>query len=299
MQTSYAPGAIDSPVPGFLRHGVSWSAVFAGAIAATALTLILLAFGAGLGFASFSLWPGGGMAAKGFTIVAGIWLIIVQWLSSAFGGYLTGRLRCKWTNIHTHEVFFRDTAHGFLSWALATLAAALILSLVTAHAMTNVTRMAAAGEIAAMRGPHEIDGKSGGLHAYYADSLFRPSNATSASAASNNATAAANARGEAERILMAGARPEGVSDQDQMYLSQLVTAQTGVAPADAEKRVGDVLAQEKNDEIKVRQTADDARKAAASFGIFGFLALLIGAFISSAAAALGGSHRDEDWRMVP
>ena len=87
---------------------------------AIATTLILVALGSGLGFASASPWPGSGPTATTFAIGVGIWLIVTQWLSSALGGYITGRLRTKWTGIHTHEVVFRDTAHGLLAWAVAT-----------------------------------------------------------------------------------------------------------------------------------------------------------------------------------
>ena len=111
-----------------LRAGpaASWGAIFAGAVVAVATSLILLTLGAGLGFAAMSPWPGQGVAGSTFTISAAIWLIVTQWLSAAMGGYITGRLRHRWLATHTHEVFFRDTAHGLVTWAVATIAVAAV-----------------------------------------------------------------------------------------------------------------------------------------------------------------------------
>ena len=115
---------------------VSWSAIFAGTVAAVAMTLILIAIGSAFGFASVSPWPGVGAAPTTFTIAAGVWLIVTQWLSSAVGGYLAGRLRVRWHGLHTDEVFFRDTAHGLLTWATATVLVAMVA--VAASALSNI-----------------------------------------------------------------------------------------------------------------------------------------------------------------
>ena len=106
---------------------VFWSAILGGAVVSAATTLTLSALGFGIGLAASSPWPYHGLSPKSFTIVTAIWLVVVQWLSSAAGGYLTGRLRTKWVGVHTHEVFFRDTAHGFITWAAGTLIGAVVL----------------------------------------------------------------------------------------------------------------------------------------------------------------------------
>jgi hypothetical protein len=121
---------------GSTASAVSWSAIFAGAIAAIALTLTLVAIGAAFGFASVSPWPGVGAAPSTFTIATGVWLILTQWLSAAAGGYLAGRMRVRWHGLHTDEVFFRDTAHGLLTWATATVLVAMIA--VAASALSNI-----------------------------------------------------------------------------------------------------------------------------------------------------------------
>ena len=106
---------------------VSWAAIAAGAVAISALTLVLLAFGAGMGFMAVSPWSSSPPSTT-FGIVAGIYLLVVATLSSTIGGYLAGRLRSKWVDVHTHEVYFRDTAHGFLAWAFAAVISAAVLT---------------------------------------------------------------------------------------------------------------------------------------------------------------------------
>src|SRR6202795_5302880 len=128
-----------------VESAASWPAIIAGAFVAASVSLVLLALGSGLGFASISPWPGHGVSAKTFAITTAIWLIVMQWVSSGFGGYITGRLRTRWTGTHTHEVFFRDTAHGLVMWAVATVlvAATLATSLFSAigggaHAVSGI-----------------------------------------------------------------------------------------------------------------------------------------------------------------
>lgn len=113
---------------------IAWSAIWAGAIVAAGISLILLALGSGFGLAVISPWPGVGPKAETFSAGAAIWLVITQWISSLFGGYVVGRTRTRWNNLHTDEVFFRDTVHGLLTWALATVALALVAILATSLA---------------------------------------------------------------------------------------------------------------------------------------------------------------------
>src|SRR5579862_3817185 len=125
--------------------GVSWAAVAAGAAAAAALTLLLVAFGAGIGLSAVSPWSDSGVSAATFKIGTGIYLVLVAVMASSVGGYLAARLRTKWTGLHTHEVFFRDTAHGFLAWAFATIISASFLGAAATHLISG----AAGGLVAA------------------------------------------------------------------------------------------------------------------------------------------------------
>ncbi|HEX4694211.1 hypothetical protein [Sphingomonas sp.] len=122
--------------PGASPSAIAWSAVSAGTVAAIAVTLTLLMLGSAFGLAEASPWPGVGAKPSTFTIGAGIWLVITQWLSAALGGYIAGRLRVRWHGLHTDEVFFRDTAHGFLVWATATVIVAIIA--VAASALSSL-----------------------------------------------------------------------------------------------------------------------------------------------------------------
>jgi hypothetical protein len=124
---------------------LSWSAIIAGTVAAIALTIALFALGSAFGLASASAWPGVGARPTTFTIGAGVWMIVTQWLSAAVGGYLAGRLRTRWHGLHTHEVYFRDTAHGLLTWATATVIMAAVAA--AAVALSNLA-------------PVEVDGQT-------------------------------------------------------------------------------------------------------------------------------------------
>jgi hypothetical protein len=262
--------------------GISWPAIFGGAFAIAASSLILLALGSGFGLASMSPWSNAGASATTFTVMMAIWLIIVQWVSSGLGGYLTGRLRTKWVGVHTHEVFFRDTAHGFLAWAVAAVVGVAVLASMASSLLSGGTHgapaVASGGAEGASQGAVQASPS-----AYYVDSLFR-------SDRGNANTPDQDVRGEATRVLMAGIRNGNIPAGDRTYLAQLVSARTGLSQADAEKRVDEVIAREKAD-------TDAARKAGAYLSIFTALSMLIGAFIAAAAGALGGHHRDEDWRV--
>jgi len=273
---------------------VSWPAIFGGGVVAASTTLVLLLIGSGFGLAMTSPWPNAGASATTFTIAAGIWLIVMQWISSGLGGFITGRLRTKWIRVHTHEVFFRDTAHGLLTWALATVIGAMLLASAGSAAIGTGTRAAATVAADAAQGASQGGMQSAGgampvgqQRAYDVDSLFRGEKPELAS--SDN-----DVRGETTRILASGLTNGGdVPAADRTYLASIVAQRTGVSDADAQKRVDDVIAREKDAAAKLRQVADTARKSTAAFTIFTALSMLIGAFIASAAAAYGGSLRDE------
>src|SRR6202165_4970148 len=119
--------------------GVSWAAVLAGAIASCALTLVLLSFGAGLGFSVVSPWANSGVSATTFEIGTGLYFIVMAMISSAVGGYLAGRLRNRWIGVESTEVLFRDTAHGFLAWALASVLGGILLATPATSLLSGAT----------------------------------------------------------------------------------------------------------------------------------------------------------------
>jgi len=253
--------------------GVSWAAVTAGAFVSAALSLILLALGAGLGLSSVSPWSNVAASASSISTATIVWLIVMQIISSSMGGYLAGRLRTKWASIHTDEVYFRDTAHGFLAWAVALVVMAAFL---TSAATYMVGAAAAAGGTGTATGV-QADGRELDFNGYFVDVLFR---SDSAKPDSNGASV----RGEVGRILAQSLRG-GVPAADKSYVAQLVATRTELSQTDAKKRVSDVFA-------AAQQAADTARKMIAHALLWVFLALLIGAFFASFAATIGGRQRD-------
>ncbi|HTI84838.1 MAG TPA: hypothetical protein VL614_30665 [Acetobacteraceae bacterium] len=265
---------------------VSWAAVIAGALAAVAITLLLVALGSGIGLSSVSPWTALNPSATTFTLLAAVWLIIVQWLSSAMGGYLAGRLRTKWAGVHTDEVFFRDTAHGFLAWALASILVVAFATSSISSAVSSAGRaISNAAGSAASTATQAATSQASGSDGYFLDTMFRKSQPDA------NATPP-EVRSEASRILARSVANGSLDPGDRAYLAKLVAARTGISQQDAEKRIDDTVAQMKAAEDKAKQAADAARKASAQASFYLFFSMLIGAFIASTAGAIGGRQRD-------
>jgi hypothetical protein len=276
------------------QSAVSWSAIAAGAVAASALALLLIAFGAGLGLSAVSPWSDSGVSTSTFKTGTGIYLVIVAVMSSAVGGYLAARLRSKWVGVYTQEVFFRDTAHGFIAWAFATL--------LSATALSSVTGYLANGAVAGVGGAASQATRSVNPADIYVDKLFRTDAATQPASApasspaggtpAQNAPSGQNpnqSRAEVVRLWTADFHDnQDLSGADRTYVAQVVAARTGMSSADAQKRVDDVATEAKT-------AADNARKGAAKLSFWLTAAMLFGAFAASLAAVEGGSLRDGTW----
>ncbi|MGE0766644.1 MAG: hypothetical protein AB7L90_09285 [Hyphomicrobiaceae bacterium] len=288
---------VSAPVESSLS-AVSWGPIIVGAFAAATLTFVLMLLGSGLGLTMVSPWSNESASVTAFAVSTAIWLVIVQWLSSALGGYLTGRLRTRWVGIHTDETFFRDTAHGFMAWALATLLVVFVLGSALSSAIgTGVkaaSTVASGAAMGASAGATANSGNAGaaGAASYFVDSLFRPTDTARLSAPGAEGDAAAAA--QATRILLASSAAGEVSADDRAYLGRLVAARTGLSEADAKTRVDAVLAKVEQAKVTAQKAADAARKAGATFALVGALSLIIGAFIASVSAAFGGNQRDEE-----
>ena len=252
--------------------GVSWSAVLAGGFVTAALSLILLALGTGLGFASVSVWSGVGASASTIGTAAILWFILIQIMGASMGGYLAGRLRTKWTGIHTDEVYFRDTAHGFLAWSVALVVTAAFL----ASAATSL--MGSAPDKSNAATASQGQGSEAGPNAYFIDSLFRTDG-------SKTEIENASVTREAEIIFTTSLKQGDLSATDKNYLDQLVMSRTGVSQSEADKRVNDAFSSAKS-------SAEAARKAIAHSLLWTFIALLVGAFCASLSGTIGGRQRD-------
>ena len=295
---------------------VAWGAIIAGAAGAAALSLILLILGTGLGLSSVSPFSDRGASSTTFGVSTILWITLTQLAASGMGGYLAGRLRTRWIATHTDEVYFRDTAHGFLAWAIATLATAAMLG--SAIGSIVGTGANAAGAIAGGAGTAAVaaavpaataatsaDKQSGNGNAigYFVDSLFRKDLSTPAAAsapvqsgAASFSSDSATSTAEAGRIFASGLEAGALPPDDVKYLGQTVSQRTGLSQADAEKRVNDDFAKmkAKADQAKAQaqEAADKARKASAYAALWLFVSLLVGAFVASLAATFGGRQRD-------
>ena len=261
---------------------VSWGAILAGAFTAAAVTLIVVAFGVGAGLAVVSPWSGEGISATTASWAAGLFLVVVAMIASTFGGYITGRLRPGWDDVNVHERFFRDTAHGFVAWAFATILTVTVL----AGAGTHLLAAASTGAIpAAGAGAAQLGGNNG---AVYVDRLLRGSQTNSQNTTSSPSDQFAT-RAELLRIIGPITRKGGdVSADDRAYAARVIAARTGLSQSEAEQRVNQTIAQAKD-------AADKARSAALKFSLWIAISLLAGAFSASLAAAEGGKLRNSRW----
>ena len=288
----------------------SWKAIFAGATGSIAVTMILVAFGLGVGFTVISPWSGQGVSGTTFTVAAGVYLFVVAMLSSTIGGYLAGRLRSRWHTVNEHERYFRDSAHGFVVWAVATIVTAAVLGGATSGLIGGAvsTVAPAATAAAAQSSPSDI----------YVDQLLRTNpaqGATNTAPASSAAQATSPTAGEQTAAPLQGgqiAQPArqdvgnraeitriiapamlkggSLSDTDKKYLASVVAARGGLSQADAEARVDYVINQAK-------QAADKARKSAAMFGLWLAASMLAGALSAALAAIEGGNLRNREWYL--
>lgn len=307
------------PLPAASSSAVSWGAIFAGAAAAASLSLILLMLGAGLGLTSVSPWESRGLDAGTVGIAAIAWLTFTQIVASGMGGYLAGRLRTKWVDTHTDEVYFRDTAHGFLAWAVAALvSAALLTSTLGAIAgggakivgtvAGGAAATTAAGAAGMASGPSAGPGSSMN---YFVNSLFRANNpATPANGAADPAAPTAAPApatpshppvtpaqlGEVSGIFANSITTGELPQDDRQYVARLIAQNTGMSQQEAEQRVQSTYdkaqAKLKEAKEKAQQAADAARKATSYLMLWTFISLLAGAFVASLCATFGGRQRD-------
>lgn len=323
------PVAAATPVrPESNESAVSWGAILAGATVSAALSLILLVLGMGLGMSAVSPWASQGIDADTFGWATITWISITSIIAAGLGGYLAGRLRTKWVSVHADESYFRDTAHGFLSWAVATLlTAALLTSAVGAIISGGVQAGAsaagsAAGGIAGIAQSAADDEDDSDVVDYFVDRVLR-SNSDSRAAATQRAPMAsrpgedgdmqrrvpmaapttgdssesdAQVRRETMGIFGASLRHGRLDDEDARYLAQIVAGRTDMSQQEAQARVQQVYADLTTEldqaGAQARELADEAREATAYGSFWLFISLLLGAFFASLMATFGGRQRD-------
>lgn len=354
MVTTTYESSGTSGVAASSQSGVSWAAIFAGALAAGVLSLLLFMLGIGLGLSSVSVWSGSG--AEGSTIGWGavIWLVITQLLSAAAGGYLAGRLRTKWQGVHTDEVYFRDTAHGFLAWALATIGMLVLAGSVLGSALSGAGKVAstviggaaqvaggaasavggAVGAVGSAAGGAASAALSGAVGAatggqggqdleYWISTMLRGPTAAQkqevsdkveevaqdvqqkAKVVADKARSAADDAKEVGMVFSQALKSGQLPEEDADHLARLLAQRSDLSEAEAKEKVQATFGQVKTQidnakeaakkaEQEAMQAAETARKAAAHSMLWMFVVLLIGAFVGSAAATLGGRQRNND-----
>ena len=248
---------------------LNWPPVIAGALVASAISLVLIAFGSSIGLSVASTAPTWRNTSATLALASGLFLVLAGVVSFGFGGYVAGRLRRTWTaGLHNDFVEFRDGAHGLVSWALAVVLSGLVAASI-AGAVTSRTLPSAAT-------PTATSGEA--LIAYDLDRLFRSDRRPQGDLAYS--------RAEATRILLAATSREGMKPDDRTYLARVVASQTGVAQPDAERRVDDAVA-------AATQAVKKARQSGVILGFSVAASLLLGAAAAWYAASLGGQHRDQ------
>ena len=296
--TEHSPAALQDSSG---HSGVSWAAIFAGAATAAALSLLLIMLGAGLGFSAVSPWANEGVGAKGLGITAIVWLALTQIIASGMGGYLAGRLRVKWANMHGDEVYFRDTAHGFLSWAVATLVTATLIagsisSVIGSGVQAGANVASGAASAMSTAAASHADKNTGNSSDYFIDTLFRDDRGAGVSEDAAHGTVA--------RIFAHSLANDGqLSSEDRTYLAQIIAQRTNLSQPEAEQRVDQVYAKAhqavEEAKVKAKEAADTAAKVAAWTTLWMFITLLIGAFFASLCATFGGRRRDAVTYLTP
>jgi hypothetical protein len=249
---------------------LQWTPVFAGALVAAAVSLVLITFGTAIGFAIVSSSPTWRDTSPALTMVSGLYLLLAALVSFGVGGYVAGRLRERWDpSVHSAVVEFRDGTHGLVAWALAVVLSGVV---VAASAASLASRTAPPATSSATTAGEP-------LIAYELDRLFRGDRR----AVEGDIT---YARAEAGRILLAATGRRGITPDDRAYLARLVAARTGIAQPDAERRVEDAI-------TAATTAVQKARRSAVILGFATAASLLAGAAAAWYAASAGGRHRDD------
>jgi hypothetical protein len=321
-QSAATPAVVTSS-QGDVRY-VEWGPIIAGAVAASAVSFVLLTFGVAVGFSLTSPWPTSGFSAAVVGIVIAIWTVLVQIAAFAGGGYLAGRMRVRWAEPGSEEARFRDAAHGFLVWALGVVIGAALLGSAVSGGLKTATdaaaRVAGGATAGAASNPSLVQQVTTMPYEAALDVMLRPGGtaqrpagqgagaapagtegspgvANSAAPAATGATQRgddAAFRSEAGRLLSSVIRNRELTAADRTYLAGQLSSRYGIPQAEAEKRVDTAVTSARDAEIKTREAADKARRAAVLAGFLAAASLLISCAAAVGAAAMGGRDQDNN-----
>jgi hypothetical protein len=292
------PVARPSPAP---ARSVQWGAIILGALGATAISMVLLTFGAGIGLSATSAQPYAGASAKAIAVISALYAAVALVASFGLGGYVTGRMRSLSAAEDIAENDFRDGAHGFAVWAVAIVLGGLVAASTVGGALKlGVQTTAAAGAATAAgaaSNPNLTNRLSMTPTDYAIDRLTAPSPAAGtpgAAAAPAPSFSRADLNAPMGRIFASTLKTGQLDARDRTTLTAMVMQQTGLPQADAEKRVDDSYADFKTAEQKARDAAEKARKAALITAFAAAATLLLACAAACAGAAAGAHHRREN-----
>ena len=254
-----------APVAGGTVLDFQWGAIIAGALAASALAFVLHTFAAAIGLSVSSTAPTWRDTSFALVLLSGLYILMMALASYALGAYVAARLHPPVAGVAA-DIEFRDGMHGLVVWALAT----LLTGLIAIAAIQSTTRPAAVSS--------SVAGEN--IIAYDLDRLFRSDRRPQGFEGDASYT-----RSEAARILLTASSHRGLQADDRTYLVRLVSAMTGLAPPDAERRVDDVVA-------RAKENISRARRSAVILGFMIGAAALIGAVVAWYAACAAGRMRD-------
>ncbi len=256
--STLAPRISDNPTG---ASYVEWSAIFAGAIVASAIIVLMTAFGSAIGLSLVS--PYHGSSPVIFYIALALWFTWITVSSFVAGGYVTGRMRRPVDGATIHEVHVRDGVHGLVVWAVAvaigtSLATLSIASAVTTLSLSSAVKggadLAKSGASSMSSGVASVADPLG----YSVDNLLRPNESASAG---KGGTAADTSPREAASILAMGGTNGSLSNDDRIHIARVVAARAGLTQTDADKRVDAIFAQVRTAADKIRDANETARKA--------------------------------------
>ncbi len=256
------------------RAYVDWGAIIAGTVVAMAISMIFLAFGSAVGLSLASINPTDRASFTAILVAVALWLMWVQ-LSGLIGGaYVTGRLRKRIGDAQGHEVTMRDGMHGLIMWGLSVVIGTFLAAWITSQGIVGLSNVGAAAA-AATQADYEVE------------RLLRspPADATQQNSSQQKATPAVGAA-DISKILMRSA-DFTVDESDEVYISQIIAARTGLPEAEARSRLDESL-------TVLSEQAERARRMAIFAAFLSAATLLVGALASWWAATTGGSHRDEN-----
>lgn len=289
-----------APDPGNGRGYVDIPAIFAGAIVAAGITVVLASFSVGLGLGSFSFDENGGISIF-MLILTGLVSVVSLVAAYMLGGYIAGRMRRRSDDGATDETTARDGIHGLVVWGLGV----VLSGLLAAGAVTGGVKAVggAAGSVAEATGsvvggtegagqvagglvsgagqlvggvaqgagqavaPTLSDMMPHGLQSnpidYISNALLRAN--TNQPATAPGMPAADNSdtsASDVSGVLVNVVTTGEISEEDQNFLRETVAARTGLSPAEVDARVTQAVDRAKEIRAEAEQKLEEAKAQA-------------------------------------